>query len=359
MKETTPFRKKYNKYTDDEEQQQHHQQRDVADTSDDYYYEDEEYTIGQTTKYVLWTLLAFLTLGMLYFFTVFLPDYFIPEATTLVKIRNISDLQVSLIPDASHPTKKPISRLILIGDIHGHYIELRKLLSKVKYNKQKDHVVVLGDFITKGPDSFKVLDFLIDNEADCVLGNHEYYVLQYYATFHGLDQPEFMYNSPATSPVSTSGSFNDDPEFILAKKLTPRYVKYINECSIMKRVGAVPGGLDGVAVHAGLRPDLTLAEQNPAENLEMRSLIGPYFNESTSDPATPGAKSWSKIYDSKNGEAPADHVVYYGHDAGRGLKLKKYTKGLDSGCDKGGKLSAMVISKLGKKVVEEVVQINC
>ena len=61
-------------------------------------------------------------------------------------------------------------------------------------------------------------------------------------------------------------------------------------------------------------------------------------------------------------------VVYYGHDARRGLNLKQYTKGLDSGCDRGDKLTAMVVwaelsrSKKGSHQIvykEEPVQIHC
>ncbi|EMG47562.1 hypothetical protein SBY92_004734 [Candida maltosa Xu316] len=344
MSESTPLNKRPVKYSEDESQPY------------DDYITDDEFTISTNTKIVIGTIVAFLTLVTLYIFTIFLPSYFIPEGITLTTIQNISELKSPLLPSNPH------SRMILIGDIHGHYIEFRNLLSKVKYNSKKDTLVVLGDFITKGPDSFKMLEFLIDNDVECILGNHEYYVLQNYAMFHRLDQPEFAIPPIHDHPISIDDSYNDDPEFLLAKKLQPRHVRYINSCSVIKKLGRVPGGMEGIAVHAGVRPDLTLSEQDPIDNLEMRSLIGPFYNESTSDPTIPGAKSWSKVYNWKNGEAPANYTVYYGHDAGRGLKLKEFTKGLDSRCDRGGKLSAMVIStdkKKKDKLVEEIVQVHC
>lgn len=49
-------------------------------------------------------------------------------------------------------------------------------------------------------------------------------------------------------------------------------------------------------------------------------------------------------------------TVIYGHDSKSGLSLKEYTKGLDTGCVKGGKLTAMVISDGGK---QEIVQVKC
>lgn len=47
-------------------------------------------------------------------------------------------------------------------------------------------------------------------------------------------------------------------------------------------------------------------------------------------------------------------TVIYGHDSKRGLQIGTYSKGLDTGCVKGGKLTALVIdgnAKAGPKVV--------
>lgn len=45
----------------------------------------------------------------------------------------------------------------------------------------------------------------------------------------------------------------------------------------------------------------------------------------------------------------------YGHYAAKGLDIRKYSKGLDSNCVRGGRLSAYVIGK--KK--EELVSVSC
>lgn len=330
----------------------------------DEYVSKHTNTLNKRTKVTLYTIVGLLGLATLWVFTIVLPSYYIPEAVPLKPIKHISQLNTTFVAGEE---QKHIKRIIMIGDIHGHYHEFKQLLKKVRYNKREDELLVLGDFVTKGPDSFRVLDYLIEHKIECIVGNHEYYVLQYYALFHALDQPRFLLNDGQhVSHIGTDGVFNDDPEYLFAKKLQPHHVEYINQCSVIKELGIAPVGKDvapGVAVHAGIRPDLKLSQQNPIDNLEMRSLIGPHFNETTSDPDAPFAKSWSKVYNSKHGEAPANYVVYYGHDAGRGLKLKKYTKGLDSGCDKGGKLTAAVISSgenKGKlKLEEEIVQIDC
>lgn len=49
-------------------------------------------------------------------------------------------------------------------------------------------------------------------------------------------------------------------------------------------------------------------------------------------------------------------TVIYGHDAKTGLSIRDYTKGLDSGCVKGGRLTALVIEEDG---TQSVVQVRC
>ncbi|KAI3406593.1 hypothetical protein KGF56_000725 [Candida oxycetoniae] len=324
--------------------------------------------LSKRTKALLYSVTTFVAIASLYLFVIFLPGYYIPQAEKLKEITRITELGASLIPV---PHKGEIERLIMVGDIHGHYTEFEELLNKVEYNAEKgDHLLVLGDFITKGPDSLKVLDYLIDHDVDCIMGNHEFYVLQFYATFHRLDQPTFYYNFSDSQPqFQLKKNIQNDPEFRLARRLQPAHVRYINNCSIIKKLGHVPlkGNklAPGVAVHAGLRWDLSLADQNPIDNIEMRALMAPYYNVTTPDPDFPNSEKWHRVYNEQQGKPFANFVVYYGHAASQGLKLRKYTKGLDSACDKGGKLSAMVISRRKTRdndeyeLMQEIVQVNC
>ncbi len=66
-----------------------------------------------------------------------------------------------------------LKRKIFIGDIHGCYTELKKLLKKLDYNSKQDRLISLGDLINKGPASAKVLDFFMSNDLEVVKGNHE------------------------------------------------------------------------------------------------------------------------------------------------------------------------------------------
>ncbi|MGD6858426.1 MAG: symmetrical bis(5'-nucleosyl)-tetraphosphatase [Enterobacteriaceae bacterium] len=69
-----------------------------------------------------------------------------------------------------------------IGDIHGCYKELKKLLNLINFDKKTDKIWITGDLINRGSDSLKVLKFLykIRNSVKIVLGNHEVNFLSCY-----------------------------------------------------------------------------------------------------------------------------------------------------------------------------------
>ncbi len=66
---------------------------------------------------------------------------------------------------------------IVIGDVHGHYDALIKLLAAIAPDKQ-DGVYFVGDLIDRGPDSARVVDFVMKHSYHCLLGNHEQMMLE-------------------------------------------------------------------------------------------------------------------------------------------------------------------------------------
>ncbi|KAM0716725.1 hypothetical protein Q7P37_008170 [Cladosporium fusiforme] len=66
------------------------------------------------------------------------------------------------------------------------------------------------------------------------------------------------------------------------------------------------------------------------------------------------AKSHFNAYTGKAGKGDKPKVVVYGHDAKGGLRIKRWTKGMDSACVGGGKLSALVLNAKGEGEVFDV-----
>ena len=65
--------------------------------------------------------------------------------------------------------------IYIIGDVHGCYKTLKALVTQLPKNA---HICFVGDLINKGKNSADVLDFIIENNYDCVLGNHELFMIE-------------------------------------------------------------------------------------------------------------------------------------------------------------------------------------
>lgn len=67
-------------------------------------------------------------------------------------------------------------RILVISDIHGHRKALVTLLKAAKYNARKDQLILMGDYVNNGPDSFgtlKLVKRLKRKGALALAGNHE------------------------------------------------------------------------------------------------------------------------------------------------------------------------------------------
>ena len=74
-----------------------------------------------------------------------------------------------------------MGRLIAIGDIHGRHSRLQKLLELI-CPAADDTLVFLGDYIDRGPDSFKVVEAVIELKKKfpgtvTLRGNHETFII--------------------------------------------------------------------------------------------------------------------------------------------------------------------------------------
>lgn len=72
-----------------------------------------------------------------------------------------------------------MQRTIIIGDIHGCYEEWEQLLKKVRFDSRQDRLILLGDLIDRGKDSYRVFQRAVElreemQERFVVLkGSHE------------------------------------------------------------------------------------------------------------------------------------------------------------------------------------------
>ena len=65
-----------------------------------------------------------------------------------------------------------------IGDVHGCYDALQKLLQHIDYRPDHDRLIFIGDLVNTGPDSLQVLRFIAAlKNVKVILGNHDLVLL--------------------------------------------------------------------------------------------------------------------------------------------------------------------------------------
>ncbi|KAL2809588.1 Metallo-dependent phosphatase-like protein [Aspergillus granulosus] len=270
-----------------------------------------------------------------------------PQLDEVIQMKELDKalLPATVVPEEGYEAER---RLIVIGDVHGCKSELEQLLDQVAFDAKHDHLIFTGDLIEKGPDSAGVVDLARDYNASCVRGNHEDRVL--------VLRREMLSSNLTEEDLNTYHPL-DAKSRKLARELTDEQANWLSDCPVILNVGPVTNMGQVVVVHGGLVPGVDLERQDPFSVMNMLSIdLTTHVPSSVRDK---GIK-WTKLFnkhqsfslESKNGVT----TVIYGHDAKSGLTLKEYTKGIDSGCVKGGKLTAYVISDGGE---QKTVQVRC
>lgn len=215
-------------------------------------------------------------------------------------------------PEHKKPGDRHFRRLILIGDVHGAYDELKELLEKVKFDSTggTDHVVFTGDIVAKGPKSGKVLDLLRELEdkgvGNSVRGNHDDRVLKAYHRLHrnskdGGDEVDEEEEGVDEEEEEEAVDGDDVLEEIhgnlieaqgkrrqrkrasdesVAKTLTSAQAKYLAGCPLILRIPrAGHKGGELLVVHAGIVPGTPLLKQDPKLLMNMRTILPPGGNK--------------------------------------------------------------------------------
>lgn len=137
--------------------------------------------------------------------------------------------------------------LIAIGDIHGCPKTLDALLDRLA-PAPNDHLVFVGDYIDRGPDSKAVIDRVLElqetHRCTFLRGNHEAFMLDY------LNNGAFNMWS-ANGGVSTVRSYTGDRSEI---RFPDRHVEFVRSTKLYHETD------DFFFVHAGLKPHLTIEE---------------------------------------------------------------------------------------------------
>jgi bis(5'-nucleosyl)-tetraphosphatase (symmetrical) len=243
-----------------------------------------------------------------------------------------------------------------IGDVHGCYRTLRKLLKKIGFAKSDDRLWFTGDLVNRGPRSLEVLEWAVDHDwrIESVLGNHDLHLLAVafgVAEERAKDTLRPILKSVRSVPLldwlrrrplaAVSGSF-----LLVHAGVLPEW-SVDETLSIASRLEGRLRGDEGTKLLAAVRRRESPEEGDSDEVRSLRALAflrtlrtnGEICRDFTGKPeeAPAGCLPW---YDHP-ARRSRDALILFGHWAAAGFRRGPGWVSLDTGCAWGGKLTAI------------------
>ena len=264
----------------------------------------------------------------------------------------------------------------LIGDVQGCCGALKRLLDTLAFSPSRDHVILLGDLVNRGPDSLGTLRLLRDlgNAATCLLGNHD---LHFLAVAHGIrkahrsDTLDTLLNAPERDAWvdwvrQRRMALHEHGWLMVHAGVPPQWT--LN--TTLQLAAEVEQQLRGPDLHAflsvmyGNQPDLWGDELRGTDRLRfaINALTRTRFvaadgtldfgTKEGAGSAPPGLVPWFEHPQRQTQGVP----MAFGHWSTLGLIQRPDLLALDTGCIWGGKLSAARLAPDGST---EILQIDC
>lgn len=241
--------------------------------------------------------------------------------------------RTSLQLKADRRVLEPVfSAIYAIGDVHGCIDELLCLEKKILRDAAKISgsklIVMLGDYIDRGPSSASVIEHLLaplppDLSRICLLGNHEQMFLEFWKS--PSQKSKWLAFGGDETLASYGVYLEDNQRYPLVSQVRatvpPDHIDFLSHLPVMLRVG------DYCFVHAGIDPALSLEEQQDDVLLTSR----------------PHQFNW----DNYAGSA----TVVHGHTPVREVNLATRCVNLDLKVYESGLLAALRISGNGLDVI--------
>jgi predicted phosphodiesterase len=206
-----------------------------------------------------------------------------------------------------HDTLGSITRVLIVGDVHGCVDELHALIALAELNPD-DRIVLAGDLVAKGPDPAGVLQLARERRCLGVLGNHD---------------ARWIRHHRAPGSVAMSARAERD-----ASRLSDRDWQDLESLAWTL---SLPDH-NVLVVHAGLVPGVPLYSQSLHDLIHMRSVLADGTIGYRAADGVPWASRWQ-----------GPQTVVFGHDALRGLQQHPHALGLDTGCVYGKQLTGLLL----------------
>jgi len=164
-------------------------------------------------------------------------------------------------------------RVLAIGDPHGCVDSVRALIDKVQLTKE-DVLTFCGDYVDRGPSIPQLIDYLIELKREFpttrfCMGNHDEMWIDYLKCNLRMDSMQtFLYNGGGTT-INQYDDYLKYPRgagFLKFEDLPDSHQEFYNSLETI----VIDEEHQCVFVHAGLRPSVSLIEQNQKDLIWIR-----------------------------------------------------------------------------------------
>ncbi|GIP56760.1 metallophosphoesterase [Paenibacillus woosongensis] len=217
-----------------------------------------------------------------------------------------------------------MERTLVISDIHGCYREFVDLLEQACYHPQKDRLLLLGDYVSRGKDSQKVVSLVMslvqENRAIALQGNHDY---RFYRVINNQASEKEIARFFEKGGEKTLQSYCKDISDDLGKARENIKAMYSLHLDFLKSLPFFYEDNDYIYVHAGINPQVSCLSQQKVQDL--LNIKEEFYTKKTS----------------------VKKIVIFGHTVTKDIHgsydiwLGGDKIGIDGGCSFGGQLNCL------------------
>nr|WP_253507660.1 metallophosphoesterase family protein [Paenibacillus xylanexedens] len=152
-----------------------------------------------------------------------------------------------------------MNRTIMISDIHGCIDPFNQLLDDINYNSKYDQLILLGDYVDRGPNSKEVVKEVIrlvkENHAIALRGNHDQRFVDFINEGSSVIKAKFIEHGgiqTLQSYCNIEGAISDEMLDQAREAIKMDYGHHIN---FLSELPLYHEDETHIYVHAGLNPD--------------------------------------------------------------------------------------------------------
>jgi serine/threonine protein phosphatase 1 len=136
----------------------------------------------------------------------------------------------------------PAGRDFVVGDLHGCFDLLDRLLDHVRFDPACDRLFSVGDLIDRGPDSLRSLEFLDAPWFYAVKGNHEDLLLEFFEPYRASGRMDYWDEIVTSDLWLNGGEWVEACYLPVAQRMTSEFDRLLNRVSELPLIWVVGKG---------------------------------------------------------------------------------------------------------------------